>query len=180
MNHASAQRARRPLRPVTSAFLERAALAYLERFSTSVENLRRVLQRKVETRCRLRGEDPAAALDLVDAVVARAVAGGLVDDRRYAEGRVATLRRRGGSARLIRARLGGKGVDRATAEAALGGDPEAELAAATAFARRRKLGPFRPGERALYRDRDLASLARAGFGFSVARQVVEGEADTDL
>lgn len=167
---------RRPPRQVTPAYLERAALAYLERYASSVENLRRVLLRKVANRCRLRGEDPAPFREAVDAVVARAVAGSLVDDERYAQGRVASLRRRGGSARLITAKLGAKGLGRGAIEAALAEDPEDDLAAATALARRRKLGPFRPGERAPFRDKDLAALARAGFGFGVARQVVDAEA----
>src|SRR3546814_7265925 len=41
---------------------------------------------------------------------------------------------------------------------------EPELAAAIAYARRRRLGPFRtPDARADRRDKDLAALARAGF-----------------
>ncbi len=55
-----------------------------------------------------------------------------------------------------------------------GFDPE--LTAAIAFARRRKLGPWRPPElRAEHRSQDLATLGRAGFGYGVARLVVEAE-----
>lgn len=151
-------------------------MAYLERYASSAENLRRVLRRKVEQRCRLRGEDPAAFQEAVDEVVARALRSGLVDDVRYAEGRVASLRRRGGSARAIQAKLAQKGVARATVAAALEDGPGDELAAAHALARRRRLGPYRPGERAPYRDKDLAAMARAGFPFAVAREVIDGEA----
>ena len=166
---------RKPPRPVTSAFLERAALAYLERYASSSANLARVLRRKVQVRCRLRGEDPAEFLPLVDEVVAKTTRTGLVDDTRYAEGRVASLRRRGGSARAIRAKLAAKGVGRDLVEAALAETPEDEEGAARAFARRRRLGPWRPGERAPHRDRDLAAMGRAGFSFDVARRVVDGE-----
>jgi regulatory protein len=170
---------RRPPRPVTPAFLERAALAYLECYASSAENLRRVLARKVARRCRLRGEDSATFDDPIDAIVARMLASGLVDDRRYAEGRVATLRRRGGSSRLIAARLAAKGVERATIAQALGGDdPEAvEREAALALARRRRLGPYRPEGRADFRDKDLAALARAGFRYDVARRIIDGSDD---
>ncbi|QFU14904.1 regulatory protein RecX [Microvirga thermotolerans] len=176
--------ARRPPRKVTPAYLQRAALAYLERYASSAENLRRVLRRKVEKRCRLRGEDPAEFLEAIDAVVEGSVRSGLVDDVRYAEARVASLRRRGGSARAIRAKLTLKGVDRETIAAALegeAGDPDAdpEEEAARALARRRRLGPFRPGERAPHRDRDLAVLARAGFSYPVARRVVDGGREPD-
>lgn len=163
-------------RQVTPAYLQRAALAYLERYASSTENLKRVLRRKVDTRCRLRGEDPSAFQDMIDEVVAKCLRTGLIDDTRYAEARVATLRRRGGSARAIQAKLAAKGVDRSTIAAALeGGEEDDEEKAAHALARRRKLGPYRPGERAPYRDKDLASLARAGFRFDVARRVVDGE-----
>ncbi len=168
---------RKPPRKVSPAYLQRAAMAYLERYSSSAENLRRVLRRKVDKRCRLRGEDPAEFHELIDEVVAKSLRIGLIDDSRYAEARVATLRRRGGSARAIQAKLSAKGIDRTTIAAALEGEEGDEEQAARAFARRRKLGPFRPGERAPYRDKDLAAMARAGFRFDVARQVIEGERD---
>jgi regulatory protein len=66
-------------------------------------------------------------------------------------------------------------VDRTTIAAALEGEDGDEAAAARALARRRRLGPYRPGERAPYRDKDLAALARAGFRYDVARAVVDGE-----
>ena len=49
--------ARKLPRKVTPAYLQRAAMAYLERYASSAEQLRRVLDRKVANRCRLRGED---------------------------------------------------------------------------------------------------------------------------
>ena len=102
------------------------------------------------------------------------VASGLVDDRRYAEARTASLRRRGGSARLIVAKLAAKGVEREVAAAALAGDTDAdERAAAKALARRRRLGPYRTRDRAVHRDKDLAALVRAGFNYGLARSVID-------
>jgi regulatory protein len=170
---------RKPPRKVTAAYLQRAAMSYLERYASSAENLRRVLRRKVDKRCRLRGEDPAEFHEMIDEVVAKSLRIGLIDDTRYAEARVATLRRRGSSARAIQAKLSAKGVDRGTIAAVLEGEEGDEEQAARAFARRRKLGPFRPGERAPYRDKDLAAMARAGFRFDMARRVIEGNRDDD-
>ncbi|HEV2559601.1 MAG TPA: regulatory protein RecX [Microvirga sp.] len=166
---------RKPPRPVTEAYLQRAALAYLERYASSSENLRRVLRRKVEKRCRLRGEEAEPFLPLVDEVVAKSLRTGLVDDTRYAAARVSTLRRRGGSARAIGAKLAQKGIDRGTIAEALDGEEGDEEAAAHAFARRRKLGPYRLREREGARDKDLAAMARAGFPFDVVRRVIDGE-----
>lgn len=167
----------RPPRPVTPAYLDRAALAYLGRFASSAENLRRVLTRKVERRCRLRGEDPAPFLPLVEEVVRRCARVELVNDRVYAEGRVASLRRRGSSARVIGAKLAAKGISRETVAGALEADHDAEGEAAWALARRRRLGPFRLRDRSASREKDLAALARAGFGFALARKVIDGEPD---
>jgi regulatory protein len=168
-----AHRTRTPPRKVTPAYLQRAALAYLERYASSAENLRRVLRRKVEKRCRLRGEDSSAFLEVIDEVVAKSLRAGLIDDTRYAEARIASLRRRGGSTRAIQAKLAAKGVDRTIVAAAMAESGEDEETAARALARRRRLGPFRPGERAPYRDKDMAVLARAGFSYGIARQVIE-------
>lgn len=185
----------RRARPVGLAWLRRAALHHLERYGSSSENLRRVLLRKVDRRLRDRdepaGEEEAlAARALVDVVVEQAVAGGYVDDRAYAEAKVASLRRKGGSGRAIAARLKAAGLDadmigealRGHAERARAahdadgeadGEADPERAAALAYARRRRLGPFRLRERAERRDRDLAAMMRAGFGFDVSRAIVD-------
>ena len=51
---------------------------------------------------------------------------------------------------------------------------EPELAAALAYARRRRLGPYRgPDTRMDRREKDLAALGRKGFGYDLARRVIE-------
>jgi regulatory protein len=173
------QTAGRPPPRLTAASLQRAALAYLERYASSRENLRRVLRRRIDRRCRLRGEDPEPFHPLVEEVLERCARAGLLDDARYAEAGIASLRRRGGSIRTIRARLASRGVDRETIAAALAAedvDEQAtEEAAAHALARRRRLGPYRAGGRERWREKDIAALARAGFSFDLARRVIGGE-----
>lgn len=170
---------RRKRGPLTKAYLERAALHYLERYASSVEGLRRVLMRRVDKAAREGRCDPDEAAPWVEAVVARYAEVGLVDDRAFAEGRAASLRRRGESARRIALTLREKGVDGDLIDSVLaeedGADrTAAEFAAACRFARRRRLGPMRPpAEREARRDRDLAALARAGFSLDVARRVLD-------
>jgi regulatory protein len=160
---------------IDAALLERWALAYLGRFASSAENLRRVLSRRVRRRLPAEREAVAQTAALIDALVARYRESGLVDDAAYAAARVRARQRRGQSLRTIRAGLAAKGVgaeDAASAIAALredGGDPD--LAAAGAFARRRRLGPFRRGNGD--RDRELAAFARAGFSRAVAQAVLD-------
>ena len=47
--------------------------------------------------------------------------------------------------------------------------------AALRFIQRKRLGPYRLSSRQEYRDRDLAALARAGFGYETARSVIDTE-----
>jgi len=163
---------------VDNAVIERWALAYLGRFASSAENLRRVLLRRVRKRLPDDGEAAAQAAVAIDALVARYRASGLVDDAAYATGRARARLRRGQSLRTIRAGLAAKGVAAEDAQAAIdalrgeGGDPD--LTAAVAFARRRRLGPWRraPVDDEL-RLRELAAFARAGFARAVAEAVLD-------
>lgn len=163
-------------RPLTLEDVQRMALRYLERFDSSVSNLRRVLLANVRRRQRPLGEEAVEqAAALVNQVLERYQESGLVDDRRFAEARVRGLRERGGSARAIRQKLLLKGVSAADVAHALGAgeQPDAEREAARAFAKRRRLGPHRPAEqRAQHRQKDLAAMARAGFSLDVARAVL--------
>ncbi len=171
---------RRAGRPVTSDDLEQLALDYLARFASSAANLRRVLKDKVERSARLHDTNREAGLAAIEALIGRLVAAGALDDRRFAEGRAQSLFRRGASRRAIAGKLAEKGVGEAEIAAALASldelaaDPD--FAAAAAYAKRRRLGPFRaPTARAAQRNKDLAALGRAGFGFDVARRIVDAD-----
>ncbi len=164
--------------PATAKYLRNSALYHLDRYATSSAHLRRLLLNKVARSARAHGTDAAAGAAAVEALIAELLEAGLLDDARYAAERALALVRRGASARAIRGALLAKGVasefiepalERLGAEAA-----EPELAAALAYARRRRLGPYRsPQARAAMREKDLAALGRRGFGYDLARRVIE-------
>lgn len=174
-----ARKARAPRR-ITAAYLRRAALHYLERYAVPAAQLRKVLARKIAASCRHHGEDPALHAPLLDSIVAHCVALQLVDDRRFAEARSASLRRKGLSGRAVAGRLAAKGVEREVLLAVSQDGEGADLAAARIAARRKRLGRWRRDdaqtrdERAM-RQKDLAALARLGFSFAVARAVLDEE-----
>jgi regulatory protein len=160
---------------VDRALLEKWALSYLERYASSAENLRRVLLRRVHRR--FKGESARAASEPIDALLVRYRAAGLLDDAAYAAGRVRGALAKGRSLRRIGADLAAKGIgddDAAAALAALretSGDPD--LAAACAFARRRRLGPYRRTPAAEGdRQRELGAFARAGFDRRTAQAIL--------
>lgn len=173
----SAGQGRAP-RPITPTYLQRAAMHYLHRYAASSSQLQRVLERKVERSCRHHGGEPSEFSGMVADAVAACVRSGLVDDRRFAEARAQSLRRKGRSARAVSAGLAAKGVPREIAEAALPDSDEDELAAARIAARRKRLGPWsRPGQEQ-DRQKQLAALARAGFSMKIARAVIDGAGET--
>ncbi|WP_421983100.1 regulatory protein RecX [Roseibium sp.] len=158
--------------------LTRSAVHYLERYSSSQNNLRKVLERRILKACRHHGLDPADFSGMIDKVLKKCVDSGLVNDRAYAETKTASLRRRGGSRRKIEAQLAQKGVDRDTIRSVLDDGAGTEEEAAGAYARRRRLGPFRnAADRAARREKDLAAMCRAGFSFDIAVRVIESAKD---
>jgi len=131
--------------------------------------------RRVRRSAALYGTDPAEGTAIVEALIQRYLGNGLLDDRAYARARAAGLHRRGKSARAIQASLAAKGVEKSLIAAATGEErPGGDLAAASALARRRRLGPYRrPEEREAHRQKDLATMARAGFSRQIACSVLD-------
>lgn len=169
---------RRP--PATdAAALERAALAYLERFDASTESLKRVLKRRLARAARLGASPDPAAAATIEALIARFIRAGYLNDQRYATATGTRLAARGRSRQRAAQTLAAKGVANADIDAALA--PYDDRAAALALARRRGLGPFRRqplDDRR--RNRELAILARGGFGAAVALAVVDAENEIQL
>ena len=164
-------------RPVSEEYLFRAGVHYLERYASSTANLERVLARKAERRARLRGDEIVSHEALLEAAVAKIRDLGLLNDEAYAQSRLDSLRRRGTSRRHVAAKLGAKGVPRDIVEAVMATDETDEASAARRYAQRRRLGPYRSGDPVPKRDRDLASLMRAGFSFPHAVQALADPED---
>ncbi len=166
-------------RKITQQRLANIALHHLDRYASSAENLRRVLERRVYKAAPHHDDlDVDEAKGWIDTLIRRYVDSGLLDDRAYAETRARSLMSRGNSERMIRVKLYEKGVDADTIDVALAAleqdaqDPE--LFAAVKLARRRRLGPFGDeSTRTANRDKHLAAMARAGFSYDMARRVVD-------
>lgn len=175
------------VKPVTQKRLMNIALYYLGRYESSAENLRRLLDRRIAKTAAKGGAVPAEAEQWVNAVVSEACRLGYVNDERFALSTVEKYRKAGKSERYIRLKLSQAGISGDVQDSVLKGDEasvpaEAELAAALRLVEKRKMGTFRPArDRKLFRKKDLAVLARAGFSFQTAVQALgtaeEGEDD---
>jgi regulatory protein len=174
---------RKPVRPVTAKSLMNAATLYIDRYPTTAEGLRRVLGRRVQRAERAEAPVVEGVKQVIDAIVAKFVDAGVVDDQAFAQTKARSLHRRGSSTRLTRQKLSVAGIDDDTLDKAMAGldqelhtDPkQREWQAAVALARRRRIGPFRLKDRPENRNRDLAAMARGGFDYQLAKRVVDAK-----
>jgi regulatory protein len=175
---------RRAPKKIDDAWLQRSALNYLRRFTPTTARFRRVMMRKVD-RALAAGTtaDREETAERLEALILRLGEAGYLDDERLVRARVQQLHERGTSAQLIRARLAQQEAPSELVDASLAEMREEgrdlELEAAVAYARRRRLGPWsrQPGER---RERELGSLARAGFGYAVALKILDADSTDEL
>ncbi len=183
-NHVASCRMREKTPPgpmPTPSKLHEAALAHLARYGTTKAGLIRVLDRRVDRWVRATAEiegnvEPeviAGCKRAAREVAARLVASGVIDDAAFAESRARSLSRAGRSRRAVAAHLGSRGVDAEIVQQALPSDPDTELAACLALARRRRIGPFRRPDAEPNIIREMGMIARAGFGHEVASKAMD-------
>lgn len=168
----------RKRRKITPERLKNIALYYLERFDSSADNLRRVLSRRVFDYARENPDfDRQRAAAWIEDVIAGFERVGYLDDVRYAETKISAYLAAGKPERWIRQKMRQKGVEEEVTDKILSAAEIDEEKAAENFARKKKIGPFRKSEeeRNACRQKDLAALVRAGFGYEVAKSVVGGE-----
>jgi regulatory protein len=166
----------RTAQPLDLAALNALALGYLGRYATTRAKLHNYLARKVASRGWEGEGDPP-----FEAIVERCAELGYVDDASFAAARAAALTRRGFGEQRVAAALRTAGIDRETAAPAREVARENKLAAALAFARRKRIGPF--GSESIEPDtrrRGFAALVRAGHPPDIAKLVAYAEPGTLL
>ncbi len=159
------------------------AVDYLGRYATSQHRLREVLGHFALRK--LNKYDPDEITAAISATVTRCQTLGYLNDYNFAQNQARSHRQQGRSEVGIRQRLRQHRLDDTIIDAALDTADQhsanGELLAACRFARRRRLGPFyrqqyddAQGRQALMQrqQRQLRSMARAGFTMAVSRTVI--------
>ena len=174
------ERKRRPTPPLSVKWLTLEAVRHLERWPASERRIRELLWKRVKRAQSFHGGTREEAAPLVADAMHALLESGMVDDARFAALWVSSLRRRGTSTRMIQQKLRTKGVAHEHIQSALNGyedddGEDAEVASARAYAKRRRLGPHRHpyDDSRERRQKDLAAMARAGFSYGVASDVLE-------
>ncbi len=191
IKQAPARKEKKPPKKITEKYLHNSGLAYLQRFTSSVPNFRRVMTRKIDKSCNFHKEqDRKVCLKLLDTTVATFERQGLLNDAAYTQGMVTSLRRRGLSSRAIQFKLQNKGLLADAIQQALAafdgdaGGSQADMTAAIQLMRKRRFGCYglAPADEKA-KNRQLSAFARAGFGFDIAQKVLalpQEEADEIL
>lgn len=177
INRGARRREKKPPKKITEKYLHNAGLAYLQRFTSSVPNFRRVMMRKIDKSCNFHKEqDKEACLAMLDKAVAEFERQGYLNDAAYTTGMVTSLRRRGLSSRAIQYKLQSKGLTETAIKDALGafdGDANADFTAAVQLMKKKRFGCY--GARAVdekQRNRQMSAFARAGFGFDIVQRAL--------
>ncbi|MEQ8284487.1 RecX family transcriptional regulator [Thalassospira sp.] len=191
-NSKNTQRDPKRPRKVTRDYLMNYATWYLERFTASRARLEKLMRGKIRISAAEYGTDPDEAMQWMNSVLSACEKAGFINDDAYAKGRARSLLRKGKAIRVIAADLSARGIaahqidqaitdlkaeaDQAAYEEVRSTDPN--IAAAAAYARRRRLGPWRrPDIREEKRDKDMAALARQGFGYDTATRIINSDLD---
>lgn len=151
---------------------------HLARYAATEASLRRVLARRIDRWGQKQAEiaEPETSMPddiahniqqakaTIPSVLARLKELGVLNDAAFAASRAKRLIKSGKSRQATLAHLAAKGVQ----DPVLADDPECELAAACAFLRRRRAGPY--GDAAP--EKILAAMGRGGFSQAIARKAL--------
>ncbi len=167
---------KRPPKIPTKARLKNIALYYLERYETSIDNLKNVLKRRIDKYTLFDKEyNKTTAYSWVDEIVEECKNKNFVSDERFSEYKINSYLRAGKTKRYIEQKLKQKGIDEQIISQLFNDIEYNEFDIAFKFAQKKKIGPFRESEekRIEFKQKDLASLVRAGFSFDIAKDIIE-------
>jgi len=165
------------IKRITEQRLYNITLYYLTRYEASGAKVRAMLRRRLQ-KARLNGaEVPAEAPEWIEQVIRKVQNLGYVDDSRFAENQVRLLAGQGKSARFIVGKLKQAGIAPEVVQDLLNRQEGDEETRARCWARKKRIGPYRVANRADYRQKDMAALARAGFSYETVCAVLGADSD---
>lgn len=163
------------LKKITKQRLKNIALYYLKRFESSVDNLRQVLKRRTNDYAYQNPEfNKNEAYAWIEEILADFQKLKYIDDNRYAELKIRNYLNAGKPVRYIKIKLQQKGINENVINNILSEQSFNPLEMALNLAKKKKIGPYRKDEalRKTNRQKDLATLVRAGFDYDVAYEAI--------
>ena len=164
--------------------LRNSAMSYLARYEVSEFQFKNTMKRKLSYFDNNLNESEKD--QLINQIKSEMVLSRFIDDYRYAETNVRTIRRQGGSKKLIFAKLNEKGISKDVIQSALNIVDEdhenAEIIAAVNFIKKKKIGVFYINinsdnqiDSNILKDKWYGILARRGFSLEIVKKVLDIE-----
>ena len=162
--------------------MRNSAISYLARYEVSEFQFQNTMIRKLSN---FEKElDEQLKIEIADKIKKEMIVARYIDDKRFAESKSRSIRRQGGSERLIFAKLKEKGVQDNIIKSAIDivdeGNENAEIIAAINFIKKKKIGVFYSGKTIgdpidpyVLKDKWYGALSRRGFSLSIIKKVLD-------
>ena len=162
--------------------LRNSAMSYLARYEVSEFQFKNIMKRKLSYFKNNLNELEKAKL--INQIKSEMVLSRFIDDDRYAETKVRTIRKQGGSKKLIFAKLSEKGISKDIIQSALNivddNCENAEIIAAINFIKKKNIGVFYKNKKIgdeidsyTLRDKWYGTLTRRGFSLEIVKKVID-------
>ena len=161
--------------------LRRSAMSYLARYEVSINQFEQTMKRKLSNFQDHLSEQEK--MKIIDIIKREMISAKFIDDKRFAEIRVRSMRRQGSSQRLIYAKLKEKGLSNDVIQFAIDvvdeGHENAEMIAALRFIKKKNIGIYYKNKKIgnetneyTLRDKWFGALSRKGFSLEIIRKVI--------
>ena len=153
------------------------AHSYLEKYSTSKQQLRTYLFKKLVKKNQ-KVSSKREIFNLVDTVISSLIDQKLLSDKYYSDAKSKAFLKRGYSLNKIRYNLIRKGIDPKYIKASISkikeNESEPDFFSAIKMCKRRRIGACREeSNRSLFYKKDISILARSGFSYEISKKVLE-------
>tara|TARA_B100001093_G_scaffold56026_1_gene47459 strand:- start:624 stop:1187 length:564 start_codon:yes stop_codon:yes gene_type:complete len=169
---------------VTVEEMRNFALAYVEKYAPSKQQLKTYLLKKyLKTSVpNIKKQDVA---NLIDIVLSDLENSKFINDKFYSEIKAKSMIQRGSSINKIRNYLLGKGINnefiKETVEKINDQNSDQDFFSAIKLCKKKRIGPARTEDnRSLFYKKDISLLARNGFNFDTSKKVMDIEKDDYL
>ena len=161
--------------------LRNSAISYLARYEVSIYQFENTMKRKLSNFKYDLSE--TQKLKFIELIKKEMIFAKFIDDKRFAEIKVRSMRRQGSSQRLIYAKLREKGLSNDIIQFAINlvdeGDENAEMIAALRFIKKKNIGIYYKNKKIddetneyRLRDKWFGALSRKGFSLEIIRKVI--------
>ena len=169
---------------VTVDEMRNFALAYVEKYAPSKQQLRTYLLKKY-LKLSVPNVKKQDVTNLIDIILSDLEKNKFINDKFYSESKAKSMIRRGSSINKIRNYLIGKGVNdefiKDTVNKINEDNSDQDFFSAIKICKKKRIGPARIDDnRPLFYKKDISLLARNGFDFETSKKVMELKKDDYL